>query len=283
MGTTRNLAIPACSVTGEDLRRLHEILESKAREAADQQVAAVEQLSGQTRQQFDEAKQQIRGSLALVVRVQGDTGEWIASSTSEALADRSLPDTVAAVEYNSAFLFRNQFHLEPQNSLLLTLDFNRTPVLDMSPQPLPNRSAGVISGVNATWVNGTYEELRKFFAERSTARGWLHVARAYDIAVLILGIPASFALVYRVDRFLKSVLQVPDALFVAVYVYLVLLALFAFRVLFNYARWVFPKCEGPTRRQRGPKFHKSIIVAAGGVLLSIMVETFLKMIGIRVP
>lgn len=281
-GTNRHVAIPSCSLTADDLRRLYEVLEKKAGEAAAHQVSALQQLPGQTAEQFEQAKQNIRSSLALVVQVQGNTGEWTGSRTSEALLDRSLPDTVAAVDYNSAFLFRTQFNLQPQNSFSVYLDFARTSILDMSAEPTSNRSAGLISGANATWVDGTYEELHRFFNERSTARGWLHSRRAYDVAVLVLGFPASFALVYRADRFLRPLLRVPDALFVALYVYLVLVALFGFRLLFNYAKWVFPKCEGPTR-QGGPKFHKAVLVAIGGTLLSLVTETLLRMLGVPLP
>lgn len=282
-GNFRHLAIPSCSLTTDDLRRLYEVLEQKAREAADYQVATLQQLPGQTPEQFEQVKQNIRSSLALVVQVQGSTGEWTGSRTSEALLDSSLPDTVAAVTYDSAFLFRTQFNLHPQSSFSVNLDFTRTSILDMSAEPASNKSAGLISGVNASWVAGTYDVLHKFFDERSTARGWLHSRRAYDVAVLILGFPASFALVYRADRFLRLLLQVPDALFVAFYVYLVLIALFGFRLLFNYSKWVFPKCEGPTRRQGGPKFHKAVLLAIGGTLLSLVIETLLRMIGVPLP
>lgn len=273
-------------MTADDLRRLYVILDRKAREAAEQQAAVIQRLPEQTAQQFEEVKRDLRSSLALVVRVQGINGEWTGSTTKEALLDESLPDSIAAVEYNSAFLFRTRFGVEPQNSFSVNLDFSRTGILDMtnlSSEPASNKSGGSISGSNVTWVNGTYEELRKFFDERATARGWLHSRHAYDVAVLVVGIPSSFALVYRIDRLVRPLLQVPDALFVALYVYLVLMALFGFRLLFNYAKWVFPRMEGPTRRQGGPKLHKAVLIAIGGTLLSIVTETLLRMMGLPLP
>lgn len=103
------------------------------------------------------------------------------------------------------------------------------------------------------------------------------------MAVLVIGIPSSFALVYRIDRLVRPLLRVPDALFVALYVYLVLMALFGFRLLFNYAKWVFPRMEGPTRRQGGPQLHKAVLIAIGGTLLSIVTETLLRMMGLPLP
>jgi hypothetical protein len=285
-GVVRPFSIPSCTLTADDLRRFYDVLDNKAREAAEHQVTTLQRLPGQTTEQFEQVETNLRSSLSLVVRVQGINGEWTGSNTREALRDDSLPDSVAVVEYNSAFLFRTQFNVEPLNSFSVYLDFSRTGILDMtnlSSEPASNRSSSWISGMNTTWVNGTYEGLRTFFAERESSRGWLHSRHAYDLAVLVLGIPASFALVYRIDRVLRPILRVPDALFVALYVYLVLIALFGFRLLFNYAKWVFPKIEGPARREGGPKIHKAVLVLIGSTFVSVVVETFLRMLGLALP
>ncbi len=118
-----------------------------------------------------------------------------------------------------------------------------------------------------------------FFSHRSLPRNWLHSRYIYDLLVVTLGFPASFLFVYRVDLILRPRLRLPDALFVAFYVYLVLVALLAFRLLFNYSKWIFPKLEFPTREQVGPRRHKALIVIIGLTALSLVVESFLKMIG----
>ncbi len=283
-GSARNLSIPSCSVSADDLRRLYQILEKKAGEAADYQVAALQQQLGQTVEQFEQFKGNVRSSLDLVVRVQGSSGEWTSATTIEALRDDSIPTSIAMVEYHSAFLFRGQFNIEPQNSFSLTLDFTKTSILDLTNlavDPDVNKSAAFITGQNATWVNGVYEELRTFFNDRTTAHGLLHSRYAYDLLVLSIGFPVSFAFVYRADRVLKPVLNLPDALFVALYVYLVLVALIGFRLVFNYAKWIFPKIEGPTRRQRGPKRHKAFLATIGVALLSLVISSLLRMLGIQ--
>lgn len=282
-GIRRHLGIPASTFTAEDLRRLYTVLEAKCREAGEHQVSTVQRMPEQTAEQFEQVKATIRSWFKLLVRVQGSNGEWTVSVTDEALQDRLLPDTIASVEYESASLYRNQFQEDPQNSFVLSLDFIRTELLDMSSQPEPNKSWGMVSGSNRTWVNGTFEELHKFLNERSNTRGWLHSKRSYDIAVLLFGLLLSFTFVYRIDRWVRPFLELPDALFVALYVYLVLIALTGFRLLFNYARWVFPKCEGPTRRQGGPKYHKTLLGVIGTGLLASVAVTLLKMLGFPVP
>jgi hypothetical protein len=34
-----------------------------------------------------------------------------------------------------------------------------------------------------------------------------------------------------------------------------------FRMIFSYARWVYPKVEGPSLSQRGPKAHRFVLFA----------------------
>lgn len=185
--------------------------------------------------------------------------------------------TILSVEFNSAFLFRNQVRGEPQNSFSVFLDLSRTDILDMrtlSLMPSSNTSNAQISGINTTWVNGVYGELHTFFQNRATARSWLHGRYTYDALVILLGFPASFLVVREADRFLRPLVKWPEALLVAFYVYLVLVALFGFRILFNYARWVFPKIEVTSTHQPGV-LHKSILVMVAAAVVSWVVESVL--------
>ena len=79
-GTIRRLAIPSCVLTRDDLRRIHRLLEPKASEAADRQVAALTLQPGQTEAQLDELKSAVRAALGLVIRIQTETG-WANGTT----------------------------------------------------------------------------------------------------------------------------------------------------------------------------------------------------------
>jgi hypothetical protein len=74
-GITRQVPIPSCSLGIDDLHRLFQILQRKASEAADEQIAGLQQQQGQTPEQFNSAKGNVRSLLNLVVRVQGSNGE----------------------------------------------------------------------------------------------------------------------------------------------------------------------------------------------------------------
>ena len=284
-GVTRQFPVPSCLLGVNDLDRLFKILQAKASEAADVQVAGLRVQPGQTVEQFNEAQSTLRSLLNLVVRVQGSNGEWTAANTNEPLREESLPISIASIQYDSSFLFRGRFNnTYPQNSFMVTLDFTRTDVLDLTNTVVAstlNQSAVVVSGANVTWVNAVTQELRAFFQERATKRGLLYSRYTYDVLVLLIGIPVSFNVVYHFDRFLRPVLKLPDALFVALYVYLVLVALLVFRLLFNYAKWILPKVEGPSRKHGLPGFHKTALTAIALTLLVRLVTSLLWIAGIH--
>jgi hypothetical protein len=278
-GITRQFAIRSCSLDIDDLGRLFRILQGKAAEAADEQVATLKQQEGQTDAQFSQAKDALRSLLDLVVRVQGSSGEWTAANTIDAVREESLPTPVANIQYDSSFLFRNKFNnTGPQNSFLVTLNFTRTEVLDLTNTAVAatsNQSTVGVSGANITWVNAVTQELRAFFDERSNNRGWLYSRYTYDLLVLFFGFPLSLNLVYHFDKVLRPILKLPDALFVALYVYLVLVALLGFRFLFNYAKWVFPKIEAPLKRHGAPGLHKTVL---GAIALALLVHGFTSLL-----
>lgn len=283
-GCTRQIPIPACSLTVEDLRRLFQLLEAKASEAADAQVATLQQGQGQTDEQFQQLKHQVRSLLKLVASIQGISGEWTAGMAQDVFHPESLPHTLAGVHYDSAFLYRGQTHLEPNNSFFVSLEFTRTSILDLtnlSVAPSQVQNFVRVTGVNQTWVNGVIEELRTFFVARAATRGWLHYRFTYDVLLLLVGFPLTLNLVYHSDRLLSPLLKLPEALFVVLYVYLTLLLLLAFRILFNYAKWVFPKVEGPSSLRGGARLHKTILTIIAGGMLVRLVSSFLWIIGIR--
>ena len=276
-GTIRQFQIGSCSLKSEDLRRLYKLLEKRAQEAASEASAALRQMPGQTAEQLQEMKNNLVSLLRLVVIVNASTGEWTSSPSDEALSDSLLPDSITQIVYDSAFLFRNQIRLEPPNALKVVIDFSKTSVLDLTNlwiTPNSNSSSAWISGSNDAWVKAVHDDLKNFFGQRSTLRGWLYSRYAYDILLWLFGIPTSLALVYRIDRWTKLSVS-PGSVRVPLYVALFALGLLIFRFIFNYAKWAFPAIEPPNRRG-WPAVHRSILAIVWVSVVSLFVESVAK-------
>lgn len=279
-GTTRQFQIRACCLKAEDLRRLYKILETRAREFASQAIGMLRQLSDQTDEQFKQVKENATSLLKLVVIVNASTGDWVSSSTDEALSDASLPDSIASIVYDSGFLFRGQMKIEPQNSFKVIIDFSRTQVLDLTNlwiSPSSNTSSVLITGTNDTWVKAVHDDLRNFLDERATLRRWLYSRYTYDILVWTIGIPTSLAFVYHIDKWTKLTANSPGAVRIPLYVALFLLGLLIFRFLFNYAKWAFPKIESPSVRG-WPVLHRSLLTIIWTSVVSILVESIARIL-----
>lgn len=280
-GISRQFPIPACSLKGEDLRRLFKILEKRAQEAAAYSLGVLQQQPGQTEEQFKQLKENLSALLKLVVIVNSTSGEWTASSSEESLSDASLPDSISSVVLDSAFLFRGQLKVEPQNSFKVVVDFSRTHILDLTNLWFAGGADGssvAISGTNDVWVKAVHDDLQHFFRERSTLRGWLYSRYTYDALLWLLGIPMALAGVYRVDKWVKLDLNLPASLHVLLYVVLFMLFLLIFRFVFNYAKWAFPKIETPNMRG-WPAMHRSLLLIIWTSILSLVIESIARILG----
>lgn len=87
-------------------------------------------------------------------------------------------------------------------------------------------------------------------------------------------------MVYHLDHAIRRVAALPEALSVALYVYAVLLVLFFFRTLFNYARWTFPKLEINAPRQHIAVGHRLAISALAVMVVGVLITAALKLVGI---
>lgn len=278
-GTTRQLTLPSCVLTPEDLRRIYRLLEPKASEAADRQTGLLTLLQGQTQNQLEELRSAVRAALALVVRLQTETG-WINGTTPDILG-AELPDGLLKIEFDSAFLYRARFNnTVPNNAFNVTLDLSRPHVLDLTNPPEQNMSSATVTGLDPTWANAVYQELVGFFRPRRSRRGWLHFSKSYDALVIPIGFPLSFDVVYHLDRLIRRHTILPEALSVAIDVYIVLVSLLLFRVVFNYARWTFPKIEVDAPRQHVAVAHRVAISTLALIVLGVLVKAGLKFIGI---
>ncbi len=253
-------------------------------EAAAEQVRQLQKSPAQTDEQFSALQNEVRTVMSLVVRIQGANGEWSAANSVDAINEDSLPSTLIQIVYECGPLYRARYNLFLQNQFSVVVDFTRTHLADLTNLAL-NTGLGPsvtnIQGVNITWVNALDNELRTFFRDRATRRGWLHSRFAYDVGLLLIGIPLCLDGIYHLDERLAPTVRLPQALFVALYVYLTLVGLWAFRILFNYTKWVFPKIEATTQRKGAAAIHKTVIGAIFLTLLARVVTTTLWVLGIH--
>ena len=108
--------------------------------------------------------------------------------------------------------------------------------------------------------------------KRRTGRKFIHQAFVYDLGVLIFGVPLGLYLCSTASKWLQGFPSVTNNAFLssAVYVYLMFVGLWAYRLLFGYTKWAFPTVELHENEHNSKKhraFWYTIIVGIAGKLL----------------
>jgi hypothetical protein len=240
--------IKACRLRAGDLVRLYKIINDRQIEYgqmfADQVLV---QQPEESPDQFKERRSRVANAFVTTVTITGSNNEIVSGSSESFLTTDNMPDNILTVFYttvagpNAVGIVRD--YLENRASLLL--DFSRPTVLDFSKIPTHatgNTSNFQIVSSSEPWFTTLNTRLTQLFDERRTGFNWLHQQGAYDLLLLIIGLPFALWIDYRFSPSI-DLLKLPVVLASGLYVYLFFAGLFIFRGIFTYSRWVFPKIE----------------------------------------
>lgn len=269
-GLYRTTPIPACVISEDELRRLYGELNAKAQEATEKHIAAQRKPADMDDARWAELLQEARIRGVLTTAVFGLDGDQMMTESPEALSEDRLPDKVASVHFDSAAGLQ-VVNVTPLNRFRLSLDFT-TPGLfgayNLWEDPTPNSSRLEINGTDQTWTRGVHDYVTTFFRNRSKPRGILHTPLTFNVVNWLLGFPIALWIVFRVDTaFAEQFAKWPVALRGALYVYIVLIVLAAFRGMMHALRWTYPRVE--LRGSRANSKRTLVVGSIGVILLSI--------------
>ena len=158
-----------------------------------------------------------------------------------------FPDKVKTLYINSDLVLKILYNWFPRNRFELFLDFTKPEFFNLSLSPsrsTPNESKILVSGRNETWVNGVYHAVMEFVKNRKTRRKFFHRHSVYDLLLICVGFPFAFWGAYKLSGWINSLFgEHSGILKSAAYVYVFYFSLLLIRVLFDYARWIFPIVE----------------------------------------
>lgn len=238
--------IRSFSASKEKLQKLLQILQERCSTAADIELEHFEQMD-QTDEAYKEDKKLLKESFQLKVLVAGTDGQQLYGSIPEIFDSPNFPDELQSILVNSDSTLRLSYNYYPRNSFKLFLDFSKPPVLNFSflpSQATPNESNVSVAGYDSTWVHGVFNEFNTFINKYPSQFTWIHKHSVYDLLVWIIGLPLGFWIAYRLSDILNKLFS-NFSVFVqsASYVYVFFATLIGFRLLFHYARWVWPLVE----------------------------------------
>ena len=244
-----------------DLKRLYKMLYDKQIEVRDRVLGGVVQLDGETAQQFEQRKRLIFDAFVISMSVAGSNDESSHGNNEAFLDDTNLPYQLKSVLFSNVTVPNAVLGVAPPCRVTLFLDLRRLPIFDLSRLPsLPtfNESNFEIQSDEENWFTAINTRLTDFFREKRTNVNWLHAAGMYDALLFFVGIPLAIWSTFIAGPFVGRLEAKCGILTTAVYIYVFMISLMLFRVLFSYARALFPKAEIETDRS-WPRIHRGVL------------------------
>lgn len=256
---------PTLLLEKTDLRTLHKILMEHVKTAPDEQKDPAPMLGVEIR----------------------DREGAITYTYDEKEFDEEIEDShpIASIRFENSSAFAFSHTKPPSNTFTVVIDFNEPEVFDLLSSPsraTQNLSLVSVSGSNPTWVNGAYASIQTFLHKQSVSRGFLHRTQAYEIFLFFVFIPALFYGYQKADPAVEKVFGITSpGHSVMVYLILTLGLLVAFRLGFNYLRWIMPFNEMSGKHHRIRYVHRRawlFIIAA--IVTGLIFEGFKKVLSL---
>ena len=270
---TKSLSQPiaACALSKADLQNLCERLQQWNFKAFEEEVKH-DNFLNRVPKPMPEDMASLKSKFDLKVAVHGVDGVTVFGAIPTVFDSPRFPDKVKRFHISSELGLNNLHNWSPRNRFELLLDFSKPrlfkPLLSLF-QATPNASNIFASGLDATWVNGVHGEVTDFIRRRKTHRRFLHGNGVYNLLLLCGGIPFAFSIAAKLSGIMNTLFgELSGLLHSAAQVYVFFIALYLFRILFDYARWIFPIVEyqdlsGTTRK------HRAVL---GGLILGVLVN-----------
>lgn len=263
--------LPACTLDLSYFRRLYEILTTSAEEGADIEIARVKKNPGQPDDEFIEFQKNAKKLYIVTIHIFDAKGGYIFSESPSIFDEVKLPDSISRIIFDNTQRFKATLQREPVHKVSVTFDFTKPAILDFVSMPscaTLNNSNIEIIGETETWVHGTYKKVMESLKQRGNKHGWLNASNIYDLFLWFVIVPFNLRLLYKLNvHFRPNFIGVSNFLKVGIYLYFFIILLFVYRIIFNYARWVFPRIELITSLQKGAIYHRLIL---GTLLLGIL-------------
>ncbi len=251
-------------------KKLYSVLKGSTDESADHDIAKLVPQPDKTQEEFDGLKKYAKSLYKVVIHIYGARGEYIFTENEGIFDDPSLPDRINRVVFENSTRFKTFTQREPVNQFRIIFDFTAPPIIDFNISPsiaTPINSSIDIVGENTTWVSGTYKKIVELLENRKNTHGWLHRNNIWDLFLWAAIMPIIFRILFLLQKASPaSISNLSGVLKAAIYVYVFFFLLNIFRILFGYARWVFPYLELNTPLKK-TNLHRIVL---GAIVFSIV-------------
>ncbi|RVU37826.1 hypothetical protein EOI86_00530 [Hwanghaeella grinnelliae] len=245
---SKTTPISCAKLSIEDVAKIFRRLEKSVLEQGDLEISELLPQENEPSAEFEERKQKIKESaFRVTVTINGSDGSSFFGDNEALFYSESLPDEISMVYMTNKTAYNGVARIDPNNGFELTLDFSKPPLLDFRnsiSSPTGNVSGLRITGDRDSWVATIHSAVMDIVDLRRTRRRLIHIGAAYDIGLAVIGFPLGFYFCRHSSPLIEKLFAESSVFLTsAAYFYLMLLTLWIHRVMFEYARWIFPTLE----------------------------------------
>ena len=244
----RESKISAVSLELKDVQKIFSRLERLVHEEGDREIAKLTKPKELSPKQWASRKEEIKkGAFRVTVTLEGENGDRLHGDNEALFQSPNRPTKISRVYMTNSTAFRWWTKQNPLRSFELHLDFSKPKLLDSEnfvSSPTPNTSNLKIEADNEFWIAAISEAVIGVVSDKGNSHGFIHRAFVYDAGLFIFGLPFGLYVAWKLSHAIESTLGTSSSvLAAAAYIYVVLLAVWAYRLLFGYSKWAFPTME----------------------------------------
>jgi len=239
-------------VSMEDVARIFARLEGLVKEQGQTELAMLIRPENKSDDEFVKDKNQLLSSAYRVtVTIEGSGSEKLFGDDVSLFTSPNLPVRVSQIYMTNKTAYRGAVNQAPMNSFEFFLDFSKPPLMDANSfvsSPTSNTSKIEVQGARESWVAAISEAVVGVISARSLRRRWLHRGFVYDLGLMILALPLGLYACAKAFKIVDAISQ--DHVFISstIYTYIVLCAIWIYRMFFGYTKWAFPLSELSSNR-----------------------------------
>ncbi|MBB3571513.1 hypothetical protein [Rhizobium sp. BK491] len=259
--TTKEIKYGSVSFSLEGLKAIFSELAEIVREQGEVEISQLVKATDQSEDDFSKLKDNLRANVFHVLAtVNYEDGSSIHSREPSVLKIEPNGPYIKSFYISNITPYRNNVGVEPEHMFQFFVDLRQPPLFDASrfvSSATDNETNLSIRGTRSGWRAGIEAAVNKRILRRRPVRTFFHGPFVYDLFQMIVGFPLAFYACWLSSNWISlHFARTGPVLTGAVYIYIALAAIWAYRFLFSYTKWAFPMVEISDQATRPAKHRK---------------------------
>lgn len=272
----RRKPLPSIAVDVPSLKRIFQLFADMNKEAFRLEWEGVSRGGFKDGVDPEELRQRLQGFFQVTVKIVGSDGDYMESDSISIFEENFFPGRIQKIVFDNTTVFNLHLKRNPNHFFSMLLDFTKPELIDFSISPTnatANESNVIFSGESTDWVEAGFQRIWKEIDDSCTVYRLIHQKNMYDLLLWFVVFPLVLWNLHKINSYIEIHFNLMHSFLKgSLFVYIVIIGMFALRVLWGYGRWCFPFIDFISSRRRKESIHRATWVILFTSFLSILVS-----------